>query len=104
MQKRIETALSALSPQHLSVLNESHMHTRGLHTHFKVVLVIQQFEGLNHVKRHQMVYSTLGDLMSEFHALSLHTYTSEEWDKIYAPPVSPPCIGEDLSPCRFKPL
>eukprot|EP01132_Coremiostelium_polycephalum_P019568 gene19568-23267_t len=46
------------------------MHSRGLQTHFKAVLVSQQFEGLNRVKRHQKVYATLGDLMSEFHALA----------------------------------
>ncbi|MCQ3823068.1 BolA family transcriptional regulator, partial [Streptococcus agalactiae] len=51
MQQRIETALAALVPDHLSVLDESHMHSRGLQTHFKAVLVSQQFEGLNRVKR-----------------------------------------------------
>ena len=94
MQQRIETALAALAPQHLSVLDESHMHSRGLQTHFKAVLVSQQFEGLNRVKRHQKVYATLGDLMSEFHALALHTYTIKEWealqDTVFA---SPPCRG-----------
>jgi BolA protein len=61
------------------VLDESHMHSRGLQTHFKAVLVSEQFEGLNRVKRHQKVYATLGELMGEFHALALHTYTPEEW-------------------------
>jgi BolA protein len=79
MQQRIEAALSALQPQHLQVLDESHMHSRGLQTHFKAVLVSDQFSGLSSVKRHQMVYAMLGDLMSEFHALALHTYTPEEW-------------------------
>jgi BolA protein len=43
------------------------------------VVVSAQFEGLNRVKRHQKVYGTLGELMGEFHALALHTYTPEEW-------------------------
>ena len=94
MQQRIETALAALSPQHLSVQDESHMHSRGLQTHFKAVLVSQQFDGLNRVKRPQKVYATLGSLMSEFHALALHTYTIKEWeglqDTVFA---SPPCRG-----------
>ncbi len=42
------------------------MHSRGLQTHFKAVVVSQQFEGLNRVKRHQKVYGTLGELMGEF--------------------------------------
>ena len=93
MQQRIETALAALEPQHLNVLDESHMHSRGLQTHFKAVLVSSQFEGLNRVKRHQKVYAILGDLMSEFHALALHTYTPDEWAKIDVAPASPTCAG-----------
>ncbi|AMB85243.1 BolA family transcriptional regulator [Pseudomonas agarici] len=93
MQQRIETALAALHPEHLQVLDESHMHSRGLQTHFKAVLVCEQFAGLNSVKRHQQVYATLGDLMGQFHALALHTYTPEEWVKIGAAPASPTCAG-----------
>ena len=93
MQQRIETALGALQPEHLQVLDESHMHSRGLQTHFKAVLVSAQFAGLSSVKRHQKVYAILGDLMSEFHALALHTYTPEEWVKIGAAPASPVCAG-----------
>ncbi|MGC5701176.1 BolA family transcriptional regulator [Pseudomonas sp. NFXW11] len=93
MQQRIETALGALQPEHLQVLDESHMHSRGLETHFKAVLVSEQFAGLNSVKRHQKVYATLGELMGQFHALALHTYTPEEWLKIGAAPASPTCAG-----------
>ena len=93
MQQRIESALGALQPEHLQVADESHMHSRGLQTHFKAVLVSEQFAGLNSVKRHQKVYATLGDLMGEFHALALHTYTPEEWAKIGVAPTSPTCAG-----------
>ncbi|MDT3420841.1 BolA protein [Pseudomonas protegens] len=93
MQQRIEAALRALQPGHLQVLDESHMHSRGLETHFKAVLVSEQFAGLNSVKRHQKVYATLGELMGQFHALALHTYTPEEWSKIGVAPASPTCAG-----------
>ena len=93
MQQRIESTLSALQPAHLDVLDESHMHRRGLQTHFKAVVVSEQFAGLNSVKRHQKVYATLGDLMGEFHALALHTYTPEEWARIGVVPASPTCAG-----------
>ena len=34
------------------------------------------------VKQHQLVYATLGDRIGgEIHALALHTYTPEEWEK-----------------------
>lgn len=93
MQQKIEQSLAALAPQHLEVLDESHMHSRGQQTHYKAVLVSEQFDGLNSVKRHQKVYATLGSLMSEFHALALHTYTPEEWATIDAAPASPTCAG-----------
>lgn len=93
MQQRIESTLAALQPEHLQVLDESHMHSRGLETHYKAVLVSEQFQGLNAVKRHQKVYGVLGDLMSEFHALALHTYTPAEWAVTGAAPASPTCAG-----------
>lgn len=93
MQQRIEAALAALNPEHLQVLDESHMHSLGLQTHYKAVLVSEQFAGLNSVKRHQKVYATLGDLMGQFHALALHTYTPEEWAQTGAAPASPTCAG-----------
>ncbi|KPX22905.1 BolA protein [Pseudomonas syringae pv. delphinii] len=93
MQNRIESALALLQPQYLQVLDESHMHSRGQQTHYKAVLVSDQFQGLNSVKRHQKVYATLGALMGEFHALALHTYTPDEWAKTGAAPASPTCAG-----------
>lgn len=93
MQQRIESTLAALQPEHLQVLDESHMHSRGLETHYKAILVSEQFQGLNAVKRHQKVYGVLGELMSEFHALALHTYTPAEWAVTGAAPASPTCAG-----------
>ncbi|MDF3935601.1 BolA/IbaG family iron-sulfur metabolism protein, partial [Pseudomonas citronellolis] len=43
--------------------------------------------------RHQKVYATLGELMGQFHALALHTYTPEEWAEQGAAPDSPTCRG-----------
>ncbi|MHC6224550.1 BolA family protein [Pseudomonas sp. X10] len=93
MQQQIEQHLAALAPQHLQVLDESHMHSRGQQTHYKAVVVSEQFEGLNSVKRHQKVYATLGELMGQFHALALHTYTPQEWAQVGAAPASPVCAG-----------
>ena len=89
----LQTALAALEPQHLEVLDESHMHSRGLETHYKAVIVSPAFTGLNAVKRHQKVYASLGELMSQVHALALHTYTPEEWAQQGAAPDSPTCKG-----------
>ncbi|MFZ3203219.1 MAG: BolA family protein [Pseudomonas sp.] len=90
---QLQAALAALDPLHLEVLDESHMHSRGLETHYKAVIVSPEFAGLNAVKRHQKVYASLGELMSEVHALALHTYTPEEWAQQGAAPASPTCKG-----------
>lgn len=89
----LQAAMAALEPVHLEVLDESHMHSRGLETHYKAVIVSPQFAGLNAVKRHQKVYASLGELMSQVHALALHTYTPEEWAEQGAAPDSPTCRG-----------
>ena len=48
-------------------------------THFAALVVAQEFEGLRKLKRHQMVYQTLGTLVgNEIHALSLRTLTPAE--------------------------
>jgi len=49
-------------------------------THFEAVIVSEAFAGKNRVQRHQLVYQTLGDRMrAEIHALSMKTYTPQEW-------------------------
>ncbi len=89
----IENALQALQPEHLQVLDESHMHSRGQETHYKAVIVSPHFAGLNSVKRHQKVYAAMGELMQQIHALALHTYTPEEWQQQGVAPASPVCAG-----------
>jgi BolA protein len=90
---RIHAALQALSPTHLEVLDESHMHSRGLETHYKAVVVSEAFAGKTGVRRHQAVYAAVGGLMGEIHALALHTYTPEEWAAQADAPDSPRCLG-----------
>ena len=90
---RLREALGALLPTHLEVLDESHMHSRGLETHYKAVIASTAFAGKRAVQRHQLVYRTLGPLMQEIHALALHTYTPEEWAEAGAAPDSPTCRG-----------
>ena len=49
-------------------------------THFNAVIVCEAFSGKSRVQRHQMVYQTLGGRMrEEIHALSMKTYTPQEW-------------------------
>lgn len=79
-----ERLTQALSPLFLSVENESHKHhvPEGSQTHFKVVAVSLKFEGLTRVARHRLVNHLLCDEMAQgLHALSMHLYTVDEWEK-----------------------
>jgi len=83
-------------PSHIELTNESHMHSvpPNSETHFKLVLVAQEFDGLNKVKRHQTVYGALSEYMSSpIHALALHTYSPTEWAASNTVADSPNCMG-----------
>ena len=85
----------AFSPEHLEVINESHMHSGpDTESHFKVVIVCDDFEGKMLIARHRLVNKVLKDeLNGGIHALALHTMTMEEWFKKGGAPESPPCAG-----------
>lgn len=58
----------------------SHLEVTGDGAHFEAVVVSPQFAGLNRVRQHQLVYAALGDRMrEEIHALSMKTYSPDEW-------------------------
>ncbi len=58
-----------------------HIEVQGDGRHWYATLVSPSFEGLSRVRRHQLVYATLGQRMhtDEVHALSMKTYTPAEW-------------------------
>ena len=90
---QLRDALAALEPTHLDVEDESHMHSRGLETHYKAVVVSASFDGKRALQRHQAVYRALGPQMQQIHALALHTFTPEEWAAEVQVPDSPYCRG-----------
>lgn len=80
IQKTIEHKLSAaLSPDHLDVINESHLHAGhqesfdGLgETHFRVRIVSARFTGMGRVDRHRTINELLrAELDAGLHALAL---------------------------------
>jgi acid stress-induced BolA-like protein IbaG/YrbA len=57
-----------------------HLDVEGDGRHFFATIVSAEFEGLARVRRHQRVYSALGDRMrAQIHALSMKTLTPAEW-------------------------
>ena len=90
--------ISSFSPLYLDVKNESDQHNVpvGSESHFKVVIVSNQFNGERLIKRHRAINGVLADELAEkIHALALHTYTEKEWQDYYSDgvPLSPNCMG-----------
>ena len=98
IQESIERKITqSLTPAHLEVINESHMHNvpPGSESHFKVIVVTDEFDGLNRVRRHQRINGILEkELREDIHALSMQTMTPGEWSasggRVMA---SPDCHG-----------
>ena len=84
IQSTIESKLrSALSPLHLEVVNESHLHSvpPGSESHFKVIVVSAQFEGRSLLEQQRLVNLTLADeLKGGVHALAIKTLTPQKWE------------------------
>lgn len=96
IQAHIEQKLQlALSPLHLEVTNESHMHNvpDGSESHFKIFIVSDAFDGKMLIQRHRMVNQILENELKQIHAMALHTLTADEWADKGAAPESPPCMG-----------
>ncbi len=62
-------------------LNCEHLEVSGDGRHWSAVIVSPEFEGKRAIARHQKVYATLGERIKtdEVHALSMKTYTPQEW-------------------------
>jgi BolA protein len=87
IQSKIEARLkSALSPERLEVINESHLHAGHHHlesghqatfdgtgeTHFRVRIVASSFAGMSRVERHRVVNGLLAEeLKAGLHALAI---------------------------------
>lgn len=98
LREQIEQKLkNVLSPEYLEVINESPLHNvpRGSETHFKIVVVSPLFSGQTHLERHRFIYDILADeLQNKIHALTITSWTSNEWkEKGGMSASSPLCLG-----------
>ncbi len=89
---------TAFAPNHFEVINESSQHSRGVETHFKIIIVSAAFTGLSRVKRQQAIFAVCGDLLEAqdgpIHALTMTIATPEEWSNGGVNvAVSPACRG-----------
>tara|TARA_B100000579_G_scaffold192340_1_gene157239 strand:+ start:842 stop:1147 length:306 start_codon:yes stop_codon:yes gene_type:complete len=101
MEKIIENQITEiindkLSPSVLNIVNESFMHNvpTGSESHFKLIVVSDAFKDLSNVKRHQLVYRSLDKIMDEIHALSIHAFDENEYNKNPVVIDSPNCANK----------
>ena len=82
--ERLLQRLAALQPERVEVIDDSHQHAghagaadgRG---HFTVLVVSKRFAGLSTLRRHRLVYDTVGDMMTtDLHALSIQALAPGE--------------------------
>jgi acid stress-induced BolA-like protein IbaG/YrbA len=60
--------------------------TVGDGNHFQATVIAEEFIGLTMLKQHKMVYEAVQDYLDDgrLHALSLKTYTPEQWQALAA--------------------
>ncbi len=98
MKERLTALIEgSLHPDYLEVIDESYMHNvpKGSQSHFKIVVVSDQFEDVPLVARHRQINSLVKSLFADsLHALALHTMTPAEWASRGGTfPKSPQCMG-----------
>lgn len=77
---------AALAPEILEVKDESHLHAghagarAGGESHFRLLVVSRNFEGLSRIDRQRRVNEILRDALKEqIHALAMRTLTPDEY-------------------------
>lgn len=58
-----------------------HIEVEGDGRHFDAVIVSKAFEGIGMLQQQRLVFQKLGNKMEVIHALSLKTFTPEQWSK-----------------------
>jgi BolA protein len=88
MYDAILSSLQALKPVTLHLVDKSDQHaghagSKGYNgeSHFDLEVVAEAFDGLSLVKRHQLIYLLLGDVMPKIHALQIRAFTPQEVNK-----------------------
>ena len=97
IEKTIKNLLiDNFDPTILDITNESSMHNvpKGSESHFKVVIVSNDFKDIKDIHRHQSVYKALQDVMQSIHALSIHTYDEVEYADNPNHIKSPNCVNK----------
>ena len=79
--KIINSLINSMNVSSLKVLNESFMHNvpKDSESHFKIVIVSNDFKNLSLIQRHKLVYKSLDSIMNNIHALSIQSFSDDEF-------------------------
>lgn len=79
--KIINSLINSINVSSLKVLNESFMHNvpKDSESHFKIVIVSNDFKNLSLIQRHKLVYKSLDNIMNNIHALSIQSFSDDEF-------------------------
>lgn len=79
--KIINSLIGSMNITSLKVINESFMHNvpKDSESHFKIVIVSNDFKNLSLIKRHKLVYKSLNNIMNDIHALSIQPFSEDEF-------------------------
>jgi acid stress-induced BolA-like protein IbaG/YrbA len=64
-----------------NALNLEELMVKGEGSHYEVIAVDKQFDGMSRVKKQQLIYGPLMEYIqrNDIHAVSIKAYTPEEW-------------------------
>ncbi len=83
-ERMCELLTAALAPERVTIDDESHLHVGhpGAASgggHYQVRIVSDAFAGQSQVRRHQLIYQALGEMIDgEIHALGITAKTPQE--------------------------
>lgn len=79
--KIINSLIGSMNIASLKVINESSMHNvpKDSESHFKIVIVSNDFKNLSLIQRHKLVYKGLNNIMNDIHALSIQPFSEDEF-------------------------
>ncbi|NOQ82012.1 MAG: BolA/IbaG family iron-sulfur metabolism protein [Methylophaga sp.] len=82
---KLQQVLTNLNPSHLEIQDDSALHAGHAGNtgggHYTITIVSDNFDNLSLLKRHRLVYDTIGTLMkTDVHALSIHAKTPAEFN------------------------
>ncbi|XBC42712.1 MAG: BolA family protein [Buchnera aphidicola (Kaburagia rhusicola ensigallis)] len=99
---------SVLNTTIIEIINESKKHKTFMnnhHSHFKIIIVSNDFIKYSLIKRHQKIYYLLSKCISQYkiHGLALHAYTIDEWNKKFDTNlISPICVKSHIKSSKIR--